>query len=145
MLSVLALSTVASLTLLASAGQIPVVDGVIGGVPSSTSPEDASRIVEDVVQVSGTPVAGKMRFITNSGVCGTPPLSRTHNIYSLYVHRRNHPRSLSSIRLRRLDSHAKHVVRKRRRCLSFDALMFTSGSGSLLLVITPRRHLLPSG
>ncbi|KAL5528105.1 hypothetical protein ACEPAF_7241 [Sanghuangporus sanghuang] len=73
MVLILALNVLASLALLASAGQIPTVDGVIGGVPTSTSSQGPSRIVEDVAQVSGTPVAGKMRFITNSGVCETTP------------------------------------------------------------------------
>ncbi|EJD03357.1 serine carboxypeptidase [Fomitiporia mediterranea MF3/22] len=65
------LAVVTGLALLTSARQIPTVDGVIGGVPTATSTVGASRIVEDVVQVSGTPVPGKMRFITNSGVCET--------------------------------------------------------------------------
>lgn len=64
------LGVVASLALLASAGQIPIVDGVFGGVPTPTTPFEASRTVEDVAQVSGSPVPGKLRFITNSGVCG---------------------------------------------------------------------------
>ena len=50
-----------------AAKQVPVVDGVIGGVPTSTK-----EFAEDVIQpqVSGTPVAGKLRFVENTGVCG---------------------------------------------------------------------------
>ncbi|KLO19457.1 serine carboxypeptidase [Schizopora paradoxa] len=53
-----------------SAGQVPKVNGVYGGVPTTTS------VIPDAVAeplVSGTPVAGKMRFIENSGVCETTP------------------------------------------------------------------------
>ena len=62
-----------TLSLVASAAkQIPVIDGVIGGVPTSVSkgeqPAEAASGVQP--QVSGTPVAGKLRFIENSGVCG---------------------------------------------------------------------------
>lgn len=67
MFSALYLCVAASLCALSHAGQVPVVDGVIGGVPSSTTRVEAS-IPEP--QVSGTPVPGKLRFIENSGVCG---------------------------------------------------------------------------
>lgn len=70
MAPLLGLSFFAGLALLASARQVPVIDGVIGGVPTSAFSSGPSRIVEDVAQVSGAPVAGKMRFIENSGVCG---------------------------------------------------------------------------
>lgn len=70
MAALLRLCIVASLSVLAYAGQIPVVDGVIGGVPSSTTRVEASL---PKPQVSGAPVPGKLRFIENSGVCGQLP------------------------------------------------------------------------
>ena len=58
-----------ALSLLASAAkQIPVVDGVIGGVPTTTRDPFSEEAVQP--QVSGTPVAGKLRVVENSGVCG---------------------------------------------------------------------------
>lgn len=65
----LSLGIIASLALTVIAGQIPVIDGVIGGVPSpSRSQLDGSAAKP---KTSGTPVAGKMRYVENSGVCGT--------------------------------------------------------------------------
>ncbi len=52
---------------LVSAGQVPKVNGVYGGIPTPTS-VGVDAVAEPLV--SGTPVAGKMRFIENSGVCG---------------------------------------------------------------------------
>ena len=48
-----------------SSKQIPVIDGVIGGVPTS-----AKVSAVPAPKVSGTPVAGKLRYVENSGVCG---------------------------------------------------------------------------
>jgi len=71
------LSTVLLFTTLAHGrlGQIPVVDGVIGGVPtkiSEVATEAPSKIV-DAPLVSGSPVPGKLRYVENSGVCETTP------------------------------------------------------------------------
>lgn len=63
-----------SLCLVVSARQIPQVDGVYGGVPSPTVADDVHADAAAQPKVSGTPVAGKMRFIENSGVCGALPL-----------------------------------------------------------------------
>ena len=49
-----------------SSKQIPVVDGVIGGVRTSTK----QSATAPAPQVSGKPVAGKLRYVENSGVCG---------------------------------------------------------------------------
>lgn len=46
--------------------QIPKVDGVLGGVRSTPVVKEAAA----TPLVSGKPVAGKMRYIENSGVCG---------------------------------------------------------------------------
>jgi len=48
----------------AYAGQIPVVDGVLGGVPLTASVPPKTLISE------GTAVAGALRIVENSGVCG---------------------------------------------------------------------------
>ena len=65
------LTILSSLGLLASAGQIPKVDGVYGGVRTSTTESTPTpAFKEAVAQVSGTPVAGKLRFVENSGICG---------------------------------------------------------------------------
>lgn len=49
-------------------GQIPVIDGVIGGVPNTTlvSPHFASASTT----IPGTTTPGKLRVVENSGVCG---------------------------------------------------------------------------
>ncbi|KAI5115274.1 hypothetical protein M0805_001845 [Coniferiporia weirii] len=73
MAPLLRLYVVGVLSLLASAKQIPRINGVYGGVPTAVPSE--TRTVEDATlpkpQVSGNPVAGKMRYIKNSGVCET--------------------------------------------------------------------------
>ena len=51
--------------------QIPVVDGVIGGVPSSSSPPHADSVVSQATTPKTTP--GKLRVTENSGVCETTP------------------------------------------------------------------------
>jgi hypothetical protein len=58
------------LALQAFARQIPVVDGVVGGVPS---PESAflDRVDAAVTPAATTP--GKLRVTENSGVCETTP------------------------------------------------------------------------
>lgn len=59
-----------SLARIVSAGQVPVVNGVVGGVPTAT--------VQDIVPAAtttgilGTPTPGKLRYVENSGICGTP-------------------------------------------------------------------------
>lgn len=62
-----------SLPILVSAGQVPVVDGVIGGVrkPSSTKPLEG--LVSNI-RVS-TPTPGALRVTENSGICGGQFLS----------------------------------------------------------------------
>lgn len=60
-----------SLCLVVSARQIPQVDGVFGGVPTPTTVDKLQADAVAQPQVSGSPVAGKMRFIENSGVCGS--------------------------------------------------------------------------
>jgi hypothetical protein len=50
------------------AGQIPVVDGVTGGVPSGVKLAAVTKVANPVPQATTTP--GKLRVTENSGVCG---------------------------------------------------------------------------
>jgi carboxypeptidase C (cathepsin A) len=61
------LSLISSISL-ALGGQIPVVDGVLGGVPTTF---DNDIEVETASTSAVTP--GKLRFVENSGVCETTP------------------------------------------------------------------------
>lgn len=54
----------------AFAHQIPVVDGVIGGVP--TLPREHAY-KDTVVGLAGKTTPGKLRIVENSGVCETTP------------------------------------------------------------------------
>lgn len=49
------------------AGQIPIVDGVIGGVPKATNALEDS-VIESTSASAPTP--GKLRVTENSGICG---------------------------------------------------------------------------
>jgi hypothetical protein len=51
------------------AGQIPVVNGVIGGVPSSTKRGMLDNGGHDA-SVASPVTPGKLRVVENSGVCG---------------------------------------------------------------------------
>lgn len=62
------LSLLGALSLQAFAGQIPVIDGIIGGVSSS---EPALRVNAAASPAATTP--GKLRVTENSGVCETTP------------------------------------------------------------------------
>lgn len=50
-------------------GQVPIVDGVLGGV--RTTPRQSAAKVETVQPAATTP--GKLRVVENSGVCETTP------------------------------------------------------------------------
>lgn len=54
----------------AFAGQVPIVDGIIGGVRSanSTSEKTVEALVSDVQ--ASTPTPGALRVTENSGICG---------------------------------------------------------------------------
>lgn len=49
--------------------QIPVIDGVLGGVPANLS----QPIERGNYTVRSTPTPGKLRVVENSGVCETTP------------------------------------------------------------------------
>jgi hypothetical protein len=65
-----ALVTIFALPSLISGGQIPAVDGVIGGVPSpgARNFKNLSRAVSGDASSPQTP--GKLRVVEKSGVCG---------------------------------------------------------------------------
>lgn len=58
-------------------GQIPVVDGVIGGVPSDDSFDEFVNAPHDI---SNTTTPGKLRVVESSGICGE--CSFTSSLYS---------------------------------------------------------------
>ncbi|KAF9258401.1 serine carboxypeptidase [Marasmius fiardii PR-910] len=76
-------------------GQIPVVDGVIGGVPSTNSP------VEPQPLTAAATTPGALRVVENSGVCETTPgvsqfsgygdLTATESIFFWYFAARKNP------------------------------------------------------
>lgn len=51
-----------------SAGQIPVVDGVIGGVGANAKHTNVTALPHASKDLASTP--GKLRIVENSGVCG---------------------------------------------------------------------------
>jgi len=48
--------------------QIPVIDGVIGGVPSSDA--SGAKTQKATVFIDANPTPGKLRVVEKSGVCG---------------------------------------------------------------------------
>jgi hypothetical protein len=55
-----------SLPALINGGQIPVLDGVVGGVPSP-----GAHDFKNLAEAASTPRSpGKLRVVENSGVCG---------------------------------------------------------------------------
>ena len=75
-----ALVTILALPALVSGGQIPVVDRVIGGVPSESGGTHNFKNLELAVSddSSTPPTPGKLRVVENSGVCGEVTLFVTH-------------------------------------------------------------------
>lgn len=96
------LGAFSSLGLLASARQVPQVDGIYGGVPTtSASKVPTPAFKEAIAQVSGSPVAGTLRFIENSGICETTPgiyqasgyadLAKNQSLWWWFFESRNNP------------------------------------------------------
>lgn len=67
-LQFLALLHLLALSGAVSVGQIPVVDGVIGGVPTEDTASFGSLVQEPLFSNVTTP--GKLRVVEKSGVCG---------------------------------------------------------------------------
>lgn len=64
------LPILALLPTLAKCGQVPVVDGVIGGVPHLSVSQKAANLLAEPLRVTNTTTPGKLRFVENSGICG---------------------------------------------------------------------------
>ena len=62
-----------SLLLSVSAGQVPKINGIYGGILQDVGVHHGLGAVDAVLSpaVAGPVVTGKMRYIENSGVCGT--------------------------------------------------------------------------
>lgn len=56
-----------------AAGQIPVVDGVLGGVDVNAKYSNITKLASAAKASAATP--GKLRYVENSGVCGAHVLS----------------------------------------------------------------------
>lgn len=94
---------------LANAGQIPVVDGVIGGVPATFNLTEKA----DSVLAPAATTPGQLRIVENHGVCGKL-IHSTLNCREMMIFSsspRNDPGSVSSFWLRRLDIYQEYMVR----------------------------------
>jgi len=93
-------------------GQIPVVDGVIGGVPSANSVNFLLETQSSTNAQAVTTTPGKLRVVENSGICGKS-YEFSVNVYLhilTYYLNRNNSRCQSGIRLRRSHSHGQYMV-----------------------------------
>jgi hypothetical protein len=64
------LVTIFSLPALISGIQFPIVDGVIGGVPSPDACNHKTPKEAFYDASAPTPIPGKLRVVENSGICG---------------------------------------------------------------------------
>lgn len=64
------LVTIFAIPALISASQFPIIDGVIGGVPSPDDRYDCKTPEETFPNMGPTPTPGKLRVVENSGICG---------------------------------------------------------------------------
>jgi hypothetical protein len=68
-----------ALPALISGGQVPIVDGVIGGVPSPEACKfKAPKEAFSNNALPTVPTPGKLRVVENSGVCGEVISFATH-------------------------------------------------------------------
>jgi hypothetical protein len=87
-----------ALPALINGGQIPVVDGVIGGVPSPGAHTFKNLAGAVSGNASTPPTPGKLRVVEKSGVCGGP--FRLLRIpFHTHTLRRNYVRCLSGFRI----------------------------------------------
>ncbi|KAI9454354.1 serine carboxypeptidase [Russula earlei] len=66
-----ALIAMFALPALINGGQIPSVEGVVGGVPSPNA--KASKNIKMTVSIGDSPTPGDLRVVENSGICETTP------------------------------------------------------------------------
>jgi hypothetical protein len=93
-------------------GQVPVVGGVVGGVPASTPLVKLQIQLEAATVAPTTP--GKLRgVVENSGICGKFVVNQEHRaIYSSFCfYLRDDSRRISSIWVRRPHIIGKYMVR----------------------------------
>jgi hypothetical protein len=93
-----ALVAILALPALVSGGQLPVVDGVIDGVPSPGAHnfKNLARAVSG--NASTPPTPGKLRVVENSGVCGES-FCLLRIPFHIHTLRRNHTGCLSGFRI----------------------------------------------
>jgi len=86
---------------LISGGQIPVVNGTIGGVPHGYDALDSKNLAEAVSSSdASTPrTPGKLRVVENSGVCGVVILFRYASSVVFTFFGRNYAGCLSGVRV----------------------------------------------
>lgn len=118
-------------------GQIPVVDGVIGGVPSDDSFTDFVNLPKGI---SNATTPGKLRVVENSGICGESLLPIYVSPIQMSLHR-NDSWCLPSIWIRRYNSHGKHLVRHAIHVMNLTLPFLLTGSGFLLLARILRMRL----
>ena len=53
-------------------GQVPVINGIIGGVPLPSSSGTTKPVAQQLPLTSFVTTPGKLRVTENSGVCGMP-------------------------------------------------------------------------
>lgn len=76
-------------------GQIPVVDGVLGGVKSSAA--KSPQLLQTATLPA--PAPGKLRVVENSGICGTFTRLLKASVCLMTHYFRDNPRCLSSLGL----------------------------------------------
>jgi hypothetical protein len=87
-----------ALPALINGGQIPVVDGVIGGVPSPGA-RNFKNLAGAVSGNGSTPLTpGKLRVVEKSGVCGES-FCLLHIPFHIHTLRRNYTGCLSGFRI----------------------------------------------
>jgi hypothetical protein len=98
MLPSFTLVAIFALPQLINGGQIPVVDGVIGGVsaPGANNFKNLAGEVSDIASTPPTP--GKLRIVEKSGVCGES-FCLLSIPFHIHTPRRNYVRCLSGFRI----------------------------------------------
>jgi len=72
------LVSLTALPALISGNQFPIVNGVIGGVPSPDAHHDCENLKGTFSNIAPTPTPGKLRVVENSGICGRVILFIAH-------------------------------------------------------------------
>ncbi|KAA1476177.1 serine carboxypeptidase [Dentipellis sp. KUC8613] len=96
-----ALAAVAVLPAFVAGRQVPVVEGVLGGVATLPRKSAPQTLVADASDASSKPTPGKLRVTENSGVCETTPgvyqasgygdLTSSESVWFWFFEARNNP------------------------------------------------------